>query len=82
MTVRGQPVSESIPAQHFPNSFDVEVALPATPGLLETTLGRSRKTVSRSALCVFGLISVVAVQYHAVSAGKRGGPYHGPGRRA
>ncbi|QEL17157.1 IS701 family transposase [Limnoglobus roseus] len=40
---------------------------------LETTRGRSRKTVCRAAPCLFGLYSVVAVLYHALPAGKRTG---------
>ena len=40
---------------------------------LETTRGRSRKTVCRAAPCLFGLYSVVAVLYDALPAGKRMG---------
>lgn len=40
---------------------------------LETTRGRSRRTVCRAAPCLFGLYSVVAVLYQALPAGKRTG---------
>ena len=40
---------------------------------LETTRGRSRKTVCRAAPCLFGLYSVVAVLYHALPEAKRTG---------
>ena len=40
---------------------------------LETTRGRSRKTVCRAAPCLFGLYSVVAVLYHALPDGRRAG---------
>ena len=40
---------------------------------METTRGRSRKTVCRAAPCLFGLYSVVAVLYHALPDGRRAG---------
>ena len=40
---------------------------------LETTRGRSRRTVCRAAPCLFGLYSVVAILYHALPEAKRTG---------
>lgn len=49
---------------------------------LETTRGRSRKTVCRAAPCLFGLYTVVAVLYHSLPEAKRTGAVHWPGKQA
>jgi hypothetical protein len=47
---------------------------------LETTRGRSRRTVMRAAPCLFGLYSVVAVRYHSLPEAKRTGAVSWPGK--
>jgi hypothetical protein len=47
---------------------------------LETTRGRSRRTVVRAAPCLFGLYSVVAVLYHSLPEAKRAGTVSWPGK--
>jgi hypothetical protein len=49
---------------------------------LETTRGRSRRTVCRAAPCLFGLYSVVAVLYHLLPAAKRSGAVAWAGKEA
>lgn len=48
---------------------------------LETTRGRSRRTVCRAAPCLFGLYSVVAVLYHSLPTAKRAGAVSWPGKQ-
>jgi hypothetical protein len=47
---------------------------------LETTRGWGRATVLRAAPCLFGLYSVVALLYHLLPEGKRGGGIRWPGK--
>lgn len=49
---------------------------------VETTRGRSRRTVTRAAPCLFGLYSVVAALYHALPEAKRSGAVAWPGKEA
>ena len=49
---------------------------------METTRGRSRRTVLRAAPCLFGLYSVVAVLYHLLPTEKRAGVVSWPGKAA
>lgn len=46
----------------------------------ETTRGRSRRTVTRAAPCLFGLYSVVAVLYHLLPEAERAGAVSWPGK--
>ena len=47
---------------------------------VESTRGRSRRTVLRAAPCLFGLYTVVAVLYHLLPEGKRAGAVSWPGK--
>ena len=47
---------------------------------LETTRGRSRRTITRAAPCLLGLYSVVAALYHLLPKGERGGAIAWPGK--
>jgi hypothetical protein len=47
---------------------------------LETTRGRSARTVTRAAPCLLGLYSVVAALYHALPEAKRTGSVSWPGK--
>ena len=49
---------------------------------LETTRGRCERTVTRSAPCLLGLYTAVALMYEATPAGERGGRVEWPGKSA
>ena len=67
---------------HYTSRWNIETTFQEMRCLLglETTRGRCRETVLRSAPCLFGLYTVVAVLYDALPADKRTGGVLWPGK--
>jgi hypothetical protein len=67
---------------HYAGSWNVECTFqePRSHLGLETTRGWCRRTVERAAPCLFGLYSVVALQYHGLPEARGSAAVRWPGK--